>query len=135
MTDAPIESETESASIREEELEELSSDLRDWIPMHNEPGAHWSHNHRWCRHRTRSNAREILHKVCFLAFEMHHTHFRAGANCECGDYDESVSACPGYLNVETTATLGDVLDETHFAHLRTDLADTAITESYGAGNH
>ena len=69
MNDAPIESDTESAEIREDELEELRSDLADWIPAHNEPGAHWSHNHRWCRHRTRYNARETMAKACFLAFE------------------------------------------------------------------
>ena len=80
MNDAPVESDTESAEIREDELEELRSDLVDWIPAHNEPGAHWSHNHRWCRHGTWHNARGTMPKACFLAFKMHHTNFRAGAH-------------------------------------------------------
>ena len=71
-----------------------------------------------------------------MAYSIHHTHFRAGINCNCGrevQIDESCP-CPHYLNLHIENS-EEILDISHFATLITDLADTVITETVIRGNH
>ena len=128
--------EDEEEDIAEEELNILRRDLQDWINERTDTSIHWSHEHSWCSHRYGVISQETLLRPCFLAYAIHHTHFRAGTYCKCGREEqvEEDKPCPYYLNVETTNS-EDIIDISHFATLITDLADTTVTENVIRGNH
>ena len=131
--DAP---EDEEEDIAEEELNILRRDLHDWIAERSDHTSHWSHEHSWCSHKYGAVSQDTMNKPCFMAYSIHHTHFRAGSDCICGreaTVDESLP-CPRYLAV-TYDNSEEILDISHFATLITDLADTAITETVIRGNH
>ena len=131
-----VQQEEEEEDIAEEELNSLRSDLNDWIQSRNNPNLHWSHEHSWCSHTFGSIEPEALLRPCFFAFDIHHTHFRAGIDCNCGRQEAAPEnqPCPNYLRL-TVQNSEEDLDISHFATLVTDLADTAITTSIIRGNH
>ena len=122
--------------IAEEELNILRRDLQDWISARTDQTIHWSHENSWCSHRFGTVSQGTMEKPCFLAYDIHHTHFRAGTDCVCGREEQvdHTLPCTKYLNISYDNS-EEIIDISHFATLITDLADTAITETVIRGNH